>query len=80
MCGSKIENGKCSCGNWIPAEQMKDNPMKKALEEFHEMKRFTLTTDMPHLGVAAVFFRGDYLDCKEVEFFIHKKKKRPYYE
>lgn len=23
---------------------------------------------------------GDYLDCKEVECFIHKKKKRPYYE
>ncbi len=80
MCGSKIENNKCSCGVWVDADEMKDNPMKLALESFHDMKRFTLTGDAPHLGCAVVFFRGDYLDCKEVEDFIYKLKKRPNYE
>ena len=80
MCGSKIIENECDCGVWFDADQTKDNPMKLALEEFNEMKRFTLTCDSPHLGCGVVFFRGDYLDCKEVEAFIHKKKGRPYYE
>ena len=80
MCGSKIENNKCSCGEWISAEDMKDDPMKLALEQFHEMKRFSSTGNAPHLGCAVVFFRGDYLDCKEVEQFIYKMKGRPNYE
>jgi len=80
MCGTKIENGKCSCGEWKDAEEMENNPMKKALEEFHEMKRFALTGDAPHLGCAMVFFRGDYNDTKKVEKFIYEMKGRPYYE
>ncbi len=80
MCGTKIENGQCSCGEWISKEEMKNNPMKKSIEEFNEMKRFTLTGDAPHLGCAVVFFRGDYNDCKKVEKFIHSMKGRPYYE
>jgi hypothetical protein len=80
MCGSKIEKNKCSCGEWISAEDMKDDPMKLALEQFHEMKRFSITGNAPHLGCAVVFFRGDYLDCKEVEQFIYKMKGRPNYE
>jgi len=80
MCGSKIKNGKCSCGTWKSAEEMKDNPMRKAIEEFHNMNRFTLTGDAPHLGCAVVFFRGDYNDTKKVEKFIHEMKGRPYYE
>ena len=80
MCGSSIENNKCDCGEWIPEEDMKKNPMKLAVEQFHEMKRFTLTMDAPHLGCAVVFFRGDYLDCKAVEDFIYKLKGRPHYE
>jgi hypothetical protein len=80
MCGSKIIDNICDCGVWVDADEMKDNPMKLALEEFNEMKRFTLTGDAPHLGCAVVFFRGDYLDCKAVEDFICKMKKRPYYE
>lgn len=79
MCGSKIENGKCSCGEWKSAEKMKDNPMKLALEEFDSMKRFSLTCDIPYLGCAAVFFRGDYNDCLKVQQFIYEMKKRPYY-
>ena len=79
MCGSKIENGKCDCGEWKSDEEMKYNPMKTALEEFHNMKKFTLTGDMPHLGCAVIFFRGDYFDCKKVEAFIHEMKGRKYY-
>lgn len=80
MCGTKIENGKCSCGEWKTPEEMKDNPMRKAIEDFHEMKRFTLTGDAPHLGCAVVFFRGDYNDTKKVEKFIHEMKNRSYYK
>lgn len=80
MCGSKIEKGKCDCGTWKSDEEMKDHPIKKAIEHFHDMKRFTLTCDAPHLGCAVIFFRGDYKECKMVESFIHEMKGRPYYE
>ena len=80
MCGSKIENGKCSCGTWKSNEETKDCPMKKALEKFHDMKRCTLTADCPHLGCGVVFFRGDYNDCKKIEKFIYEIKNRPFYE
>jgi hypothetical protein len=80
MCGTKIEDGKCSCGTWKSPEEMQDCPFKNSLEKFHEMKQFTLTGDMPHLGCAVVYFRGDYKDCKKVEKFIHEMKGRPYYE
>ena len=80
MCGSSIVNSKCSCGEWGSADDMKDHPIKKSLELFHEMRKFTLTSDMPHLGCAVVFFRGDYMDCKDVENFIRSMKGRPYFE
>lgn len=80
MCGTKNEKGRCSCGIWKSKEEMENDPFKIAIEKFHDMKRFTLTGDAPHLGCAVVYFRGDYCDCKEVEAFIHKMKKRPYYE
>ena len=80
MCGSAIENGRCSCGSWKSPEEMKNDPMKLAIEQFHEMKMFTLTGDAPHLGCAVVFFRGDYNDSKKVEKFIHEMKGRPFYE
>lgn len=79
MCGTKIENGTCGCGYWRAVDESKEHPFKIALDEFHEMKRFTLTCDVPHIGCAVVFFRGDYNDTKEVEKFIHKMKGRPYY-
>lgn len=80
MCGTEIIDNECSCGTWIDKEEMEDCPMKKSIEKFHDMKRFTLTGDAPHLGCAVVFFRGDYNDCKKVEKFIHTMKGRPYYE
>jgi hypothetical protein len=80
MCGTKIEKGECSCGTWIPKEKMEGNQILKAIEEFHEMKMFSLTADAPHLGCAVVFFRGDYNDCKKVKKFICRMKKRPFYE
>jgi hypothetical protein len=80
MCGTKIINGKCSCGTWKSKEEMEDDPIKKALEEFHVMKRMVLSTDMPHLGCAAVFFRGDYNDCEKVTDFICSIKSRPFYK
>ena len=79
MCGTKIVDGKCSCGIWKSKEEMIDNPIMLALEEFHDMKKFTLTGDAPHLGCAVVFFRGDYNDCKKVEKFICEMKGRPSY-
>jgi len=54
--------------------------LKKGIEKFHEMKRFTLTGDAPHLGCAVIYFRGDYNDCKKVEKFIYQMKSRPFYE
>lgn len=80
MCGTAIENGKCSCGTWKSAEEIKDHPIQKSLLYFHDLKQFTMTADMPHLGSAVVFFRGDYNDCKKVEKFIHNMKNRPYYD
>jgi hypothetical protein len=80
MCGSKIIDNKCSCGTWKSKEEMENCPMRKAIEEFHDMKRFTLTGDAPHLGCAVVFFRGDYEDCKKVQKFIYSIKNRPYYD
>lgn len=80
MCGSKINEGKCSCGTWINAEEMENNPLKLALDQFNEMRRFTMTGDAPHLGCAFVFFRGDYNDTKKVEKYIYEMKKRPFYE
>lgn len=80
MCGSKIENSQCSCGTWKSKEEMENDPIKKAIEQFHEMKQFTLTGDAPHLGCAVIFFRGDYNDCKKLQKFIHEMKARPYYE
>lgn len=79
MCGSEIKDSKCNCGTWISPEGMSDCPLKKALEYFHEMKRFTLTGDAPHLGCSVVFFRGDYNDCEKVQKFIYQLKNRPYY-
>jgi hypothetical protein len=80
VCGTNIENGKCSCGTWLTPNETKDLTMKKALEEFHEMKKFVVTGDMPHLGCAVVYFRGDQQDCEKVSKFIFKMKGRPYYE
>lgn len=80
MCGTKIENNRCDCGIWTSREENENNPIPKAINLFHDMKRLTHTCDMPHLGCAVVFFRGDYTECKEVENFIHKMKGRPYYE
>lgn len=77
MCGMPILNTKCSCGEW--ADDTKENPMRKAIEQFHEMKQFTLTADAPHLGCACVYFRGDYKDTKMVEKYIHGIKNRPFY-
>lgn len=80
MCGSKIIDGECDCGIWKSSEEMENCPLKKSIEHFHELKRFTLTGDAPHLGCAVVFFRGDYNDCKKVEKFIYEMKERPYYK
>lgn len=80
MCGSKIVDNKCDCGEWKSEEESSKDPMKLAIEQFNEMKLFSITGDAPHLGCAVVFFRGDYLDCKEIEQFIYKIKGRPYYE
>ena len=70
MCGYEIKDGRCSCSEWKSEEQMKDFPIKKSLEAFHEMDRLVLTGDAPHLGCAVVFFRGDYNDCEKVRQFI----------
>jgi len=80
LCGTEIKDGECSCGTWHTEVPGYARPMKLALEEFHDMKRFTLTGDAPHLGCAVVFFRGDYTDTKKVGRFIHEMKGRPYYD
>ncbi len=80
MCGSKITDGKCDCGTWMNEEETKDCPLRKSIEHFHELKKFTITGDAPHLGCAVVFFRGDYNDCQKVQKFIYQIKGRPYYE
>ncbi len=80
MCGSKIKDGHCECGQWFSNQEMKDEPIKKAIEKFHTMNQMVLTGDAPHLGCACVFFRGDYNDCEKVKEFICKMKSRPNYK
>ena len=80
MCGTVIENNNCSCGIWVAKEETDNCPFKLGIEKFHDLRRFTLTADAPHLGCAVVFFRGDYNDCKKIEKFIHEMKNRPCYE
>lgn len=80
MCGAKIEDSKCDCGIWKTSEEMKEDPMKKAIEQFNDMKRLCVTADAPHLGCAAVFFRGDYNDCQKIQKYIYQLKGRPFYE
>lgn len=82
MCGSAIEQGKCSCGTWIDKDNMPKHmmDMKAGLLAFHAMERFTHTCDIPHLGVAVVYFRGDYHDCKTVESYVKAMKGRPHYD
>lgn len=79
MCGTEIIDKACSCGTWLSAEEMESCPIRKSIEKFHDMKRFTLTGDAPHIGCAVVFFRGDYNDTKKVERFIYEMKNRPHY-
>ena len=79
MCGSKIIENKCDCGEWKSKEETENDPMKLALEQFHEMKIFSFTGDAPYMGCAVVFFRGDYNDSKKVQEFIYKMKGRPFY-
>lgn len=82
MCGIPIKEGKCECGQWFDSSaEMPSHmiSMKKALDDFHKLEKFTITGDIPHLGVACVYFRGDYNDCKRVEDFILSMKKRPFY-
>jgi hypothetical protein len=80
MCGHEIVKGRCNCGIWKSAQEIKECPLKRSIEYFHEMKKFSVTGDAPHLGCAVVFFRGDYNDCQKVQEFIYKMKGRPYYE
>lgn len=79
QCGTEIKDGKCECGEWTTAEENKNDPMKLALEQFHEMRKMISTGDAPHLGCAVVFFRGDYPDCLRVAQFIRELKGRPHY-
>lgn len=80
MCGSEIIDQKCSCGQWITKKETQNHPLKKALDYFHNQNQMILTSDSPHLGCAAVFFRGDYNDCMKISEFIKKMKNRPFYE
>lgn len=79
MCGSKIIDSKCGCGTWTSKEENENNLFKLSLEKFHKMETFTFSSDMPHLGCACIFFRGDYKDCEEIKKFIYQMKKRPFY-
>lgn len=56
MCGSNIKNGHCECGEWKSPEDCKGDPMKLAIEQFNEMKRFTLTGDAPPIWAVQLFF------------------------
>lgn len=38
MCGTKIENNRCSCGQWTTKEERGADPMFEALLHFHKMK------------------------------------------
>lgn len=80
MCGTEIKDGKCQCGEWSSVEEMKDHPIKKGLEYFHELKQFVVSSDVPHLGCAVVYFRGTYKDCELVKKFIYKMNGREFYD
>ncbi len=80
MCGEKIIERKCSCGEWKTSEELGVCVFREALEAFDQMKKFTITGDAPHVGAAFVFFRGDHMDCRKVQEFIYEMKGRKYYE
>lgn len=82
ICTSDIIEGKCSCGSWFePQEATKEMKIfSEGLETFHDMRQFIISGDSPHLGVAFVYFRGDYKDCEQVKHYIKKLKGRPAYE
>ena len=81
MCGTAIEDGKCSCGEWKNSDEiMKNHPFKVAIDYFHALEKMVCTGEAPHLGCAYVFFRGDYNDCEAIRDFICKRKQRPFYD
>ena len=82
MCGSTIDDGECSCGTWVSENELPQERkiFRDSLAAFHDMKIMMLSGDAPHLGVAYVFFRGDYNDCLEVKEFIKRLKRRPHYD
>lgn len=80
MCGTAIEDGKCSCGMWQNPEETENNPFRTSLEEFHKLNQMTLSNEAPHLGCCSVFFRGDYNDCEAIKTFVLYRKQRPFYD
>jgi len=70
-CGSKIEDGRCSCGYWY--EKGKEPPFSKCLEAAIQAFNFQYDQNNMHIfsgdhfsGTSFILFKGDYKMCMKV--------------
>lgn len=76
-CGSKIENGKCSCGIWVDdhekPQDMKDQ--EKVLIHFSNQCKshgnYILSCDH-YSGSCMILFMGDYHDCQVIGDYMER--------
>ncbi len=76
-CGSKIENGKCSCGIWVEdhekPQHMKDQEvvLKHFANDCEEKGKMILSMDH-HSGACMILFMGDYHDCYVIKDYMER--------
>lgn len=81
-CGSKINNGRCDCGQWV--DDYTQVPFMKLLEQCiygydHECEQSGSNGPMSgdhHSGNCFVFFKGDYELCMKVKDFIKRETEK----
>lgn len=74
-CGSKIENGHCSCGEWFESEDVPQSVknLEKVILDFNKSSKEIRSGDH-HSGSCFVLFKGDWAKCMEVVEFIENYK------
>ena len=71
-CGSKIEDGKCSCGIWIEKNQdcaLRDS-FNNSIEHYNKLSYPNILGGDHYSGSCFVFFPGDFDKCEKVKEFI----------
>ena len=86
-CGSIIQAQKCShtvCFTKADIPEYENleefaTKMVEGLRAFAAMHRPVYSVTDTSTGCSAVYFQGDYDDCKKIEHLLHVLKNRPYY-